>query len=48
MTLRIQPKAETDMVDAYWYYEARSPGLGERFDEELNTCFDLIQRHPRA
>jgi plasmid stabilization system protein ParE len=41
------PEAERDVADAYDWYEAREPGLGEDFLRCVEACVFTIQRHPR-
>ena len=45
-TLLIRDAAVADAKDAYWYYESKQPGLGERFLEELLQRYFDISRHP--
>jgi plasmid stabilization system protein ParE len=40
------PEAEQDVVDAYNWYEACEPGLGEEFLRCVEACVLTIQRHP--
>jgi|SRR3954468_19140286 plasmid stabilization system protein ParE len=40
------PEAEQDVVEAYNWYEAREPGLGEDFLRCVEACVQTIQRHP--
>lgn len=40
------PEAEQDVADAYNWYEAREPGLGEEFLRCVAACVLGIQRHP--
>jgi len=46
--ISIQPEAESEILEAYWYYEGREEGLGDEFREAVEACLDLIARHPRA
>lgn len=39
-------EAEQDVADAYSWYEAREPGLGEEFLRCVEACALTIQRHP--
>jgi plasmid stabilization system protein ParE len=41
------PEAEQDVTDAYSWYEAREPGLGEDFLRCVEACVLAIQRHPQ-
>lgn len=48
MTYRliIQEEAHLEAKDAYTYYEEKSPGLGERFLNELVRRYNDIIAHP--
>ena len=39
------PEAEQDVADAYSWYEAREPGLGEDFLRCVEAC---VTHHPTA
>ncbi len=39
--------AELDIAEAYGWYEAREPGLGEDFLRCVEACVLSIQRHPQ-
>ncbi len=39
-------QVETDVGEAYIWYEARQEGLGERFLEELVICYNQLEVHP--
>ena len=41
------PEAEQDVVEAYGWYEAREPGLGEDFLRCVEACLLTVQRHPK-
>ncbi|HEY5911228.1 MAG TPA: type II toxin-antitoxin system RelE/ParE family toxin [Verrucomicrobiae bacterium] len=41
------PEAEQDIADAYSWYEAHEPGLGEDFLRCVEACVLTIQRHPQ-
>ena len=41
------PEAEQDVADAYNWYEAREPGLGENFLRCVEACVLGVQRHPQ-
>lgn len=45
-TVVLLPEAAQDVIDAYEWYEARSPGLGSEFLRNLDACFSLIERNP--
>ena len=46
MKLEFHPEAEEEFLEAVSYYEARVPGLGERFEAELRTASALLLAHP--
>lgn len=43
MTLRVRPEAAEDIWDAARWYEARQPGLGSSFVEEVSAVFERIE-----
>ena len=48
MTVLLRGMAETDLEDAFNYYEAARKGLGEEFVTEFRRAVDQIVAHPRA
>jgi len=44
--LMIIREAETDLDEAFLWYELRKPGLGQRFILEAESAFDYIIRNP--
>ncbi len=44
--VRFTPEAETDVCEAYNWYEDREPGLGEEFLRCVEACLLHIRRHP--
>lgn len=44
--LVLAPEAETDLVDAYAWYESRLPGLGEDFLASVNAFMEAVCRNP--
>ena len=44
--LIIREEAHSDTLEAYRYYEEKSPGLGERFLQELIQRYSEITDHP--
>jgi len=44
--LEIKPRAIIISSEAYEWYEAQKPGLGERFLEVLSSVFEKIRVHP--
>lgn len=45
--LVLVPEAELDLVEAYAWYEARRPGLGEEFLASVDACLEGIRRQPK-
>lgn len=45
-TLIIREEAHFDAKEAYTFYEEKSPGLGERFIQELVKRYNEIIEHP--
>lgn len=45
-TLAIQPYAVQTMQEAYDWYEEQQIGLGELFLQEIERCFDKIEKEP--
>lgn len=48
MKTRFNPLAERELDEAYQYYEDQTPGLGERFLDEVQHALILLRRHPEA
>lgn len=46
MRLEFHPEAELELIEAAVYYNARVPGLGERFESEIRHATDLLLDHP--
>jgi plasmid stabilization system protein ParE len=44
--LVIAPEAESDIAEAYDWYEGRRPGLGEEFVTSVDACLAGIRRWP--
>ena len=42
----LQPAAEADLQEAYEWYEQREAGLGAEFMRCVDSCVQLIRRHP--
>ena len=40
-TARLHPEAEAELAAESQYYEARAPGLGERFIHEIQAAIEL-------
>ena len=47
LELIIRPEAETEMIDAFDWYEKRAKGLGSEFLLAIDAAFQGILRHPR-
>jgi plasmid stabilization system protein ParE len=41
------PEAETDIAEAYFWYENRRIGLGEEFLSSVDACVESIRRGPK-
>jgi plasmid stabilization system protein ParE len=48
MKPRFNPLAERELDDAFQYYEEHTPGLGERFLDEVEHALIFLRRHPEA
>ena len=48
LPLTVRPRAEADLDEAFGWYEAQLPGLGEAFLRSVMACFGRIARHPEA
>jgi plasmid stabilization system protein ParE len=46
LAVRFQPAAQAEVREAHAWYEARSPGLGERFIAEMDRQLERLARHP--
>ena len=46
--IEVDPGAEDEVREAIAYLESRRAGLGDQFEAEIRTAFDLIARQPRA
>ena len=46
MTILTLAEAEQEFVESVAYYEAREPGLGLRFRDEVAATVDWIVRYP--
>jgi hypothetical protein len=44
--LLIQEEARNEILNAYYWYEAKLNGLGNRFMESLDFCFERITLSP--
>jgi hypothetical protein len=48
VNVNLLPAAQLELDEAVQWYEAQSPGLGERFLIEAFHAFGLIQQFPAA
>lgn len=46
--LIIQPEAEIDITEAYYWYEAKNKNLGKEFVLEVETRFNNILVNPET
>jgi toxin ParE1/3/4 len=46
--ITVRPEAESDIVEALNWYEAKRPGLGIEFFIAVDNAFLAIQQHPLA
>ncbi len=44
----VQPKAEIDIDDSYFWYESKAEGLGSDFLREVQASIDRISANPFA
>ena len=44
--VRIQPRAQSHLAEAYEWYEQRRAGLGREFMEEVEECLGRISQNP--
>jgi len=45
-TLRFLPEVEDDAISGYFWYETKSPGLGDEFLRMFYACAGDIPRKP--
>lgn len=45
MTLRILPEADGEVIAAAEWYDARRPGLGEQFLQEVERAYQTFRSH---
>jgi len=48
LPIRLRPRAEADLADAFAWYEERLPGLGTLFVRSVDACLTRVQRYPEA
>ena len=42
----VQPEAHAEVIEIFDHLEEVKPGLGHRFLDQLEECFDLIRQYP--
>lgn len=42
----LHPEAEKEYLSSYFWYEERSPGLGERFAKTIDATIQYIANYP--
>ncbi len=47
-TLVVLGQAEKRLQEAYYWYEDKSVGLGDRFLEEIESVFKFIEEEPKS
>lgn len=45
-TIILQDEAIDDALKAWNWYESQQPGLGERFEADLEACYDYLEINP--
>jgi plasmid stabilization system protein ParE len=45
-TFTVQPEAQAEIEQIYDHLEEAKPGLGDRFVDALEVCFNYIRRSP--
>ena len=48
MKIRFAAPARLELTEAFDYYEAAQPGLGEDFLREIEICMELIRQWPEG
>jgi plasmid stabilization system protein ParE len=48
LSLSFRARAEAELDEAFSWYEAQLPGLGEAFLRSVDACMARIARHPEA
>lgn len=43
----IRPEVETDLAEAIAWYDAKQPGLGQRFANEVFSVWDSLELNPQ-
>jgi hypothetical protein len=44
--LVVRPKAAQEAIEAYIWFEMRTPGRGERFFDAVDECYGYITHNP--
>ncbi len=47
-SVKLEPLAESDLMEAVLWYEDHRPGLGDEFLASVEDAFDRIARNPLA
>lgn len=47
-TVVVRAAAQAEAAEAYLWYEERSRGLGDRFANALQACFDRLAHNPKV
>ena len=45
-TVQVLPEATEEVAEIYAYYEGEEPGLGHRFQQALNECYQSLALNP--
>ncbi|MDG1331434.1 MAG: type II toxin-antitoxin system RelE/ParE family toxin [Crocinitomicaceae bacterium] len=48
LTVQIQEEARNEILNAYFWYEEKSLGLGKKFITELDEAFKTIVKSPKG
>ena len=48
MRLIVRAEAETDLLQAYSWYEDQRPGLGRDFMEQVSRCQQAVEQRPMS
>lgn len=48
LPIRLRPRTEADLADAFAWYEERLPGLGTVFLRSVDACLTRVQRYPET
>lgn len=48
LPVRFHPLAEADLAEAWSWYEAQQPGLGDRFMNAIRAALDMVAQWPNS